>query len=334
MKKYSVYGIGAALLDTEIRVRDEQLAALGVEKGLMTLVDADRRAELLEALSGELVKARHASGGSAGNSLIATALFGSPTFMSCKVAADEEGDIYLEDLERAGVAHSLHQGREPGTTGRCLVLITPDAERSMNTYLGVSETLSVNELDEGALAASEHLYLEGYLVTSASGRAAAVRARELAERHGVRTAISFSDPGIVEHFRDGLREMVGESGLDLVFCNRDEALQWTDAGSLEVAVERMKNTAQRFAITCGKDGALCFDGEELVEIPVHQVHAVDTNGAGDMFAGAFLYAIGRGEPFATAGRFASLAAGKVVSQYGPRLPAADYAALRAEFFGD
>jgi len=334
MKKYSVYGLGAALLDTEIRVNEEQLAALGVDKGLMTLVDEGRRGELLAALEGELVKARHASGGSAGNSLIATALFGSPTFMSCKVAADEEGDIYLQDLERAGVSHPLRERRGPGTTGRCLVLITPDAERSMSTYLGVSETLSVHELDPAALAASDYLYLEGYLVTSPSGREAAIRARTLAAEHGVRTAISFSDPGIVEHFREGLHEMIGEDGLDLVFCNRDEALMWTGARSLEVAVERMKQTSRRFAITCGKDGALCFDGEELVEIPVHRVHAVDTNGAGDMFAGAFLYAIGRGEAFATAGRFASLAAGRIVAQYGPRLPADDYRALRAEFFGD
>jgi sugar/nucleoside kinase (ribokinase family) len=204
----------------------------------------------------------------------------------------------------------------------------------MNTYLGVSETLSVDELDPAALAASEYLYLEGYLVTSPTGRAAAIRARELAAEHGVRTSLSFSDPGIVAHFRDGLREMVGENGVDLVFCNREEALHWTEAKSLEVAVERMKETARSFAITCGKDGALCFDGEELLEIPVHKVHAVDSNGAGDMFAGAFLYAIGRGEAFATAGRFASLAAGRIVAQYGPRLQAHEYAALRAEFFGD
>lgn len=332
MKKYRVYGMGAALLDTEIKVVDDELSELGIEKGLMTLVDEARQAELLEGLQGHLIKANHASGGSAGNSMIATAQFGGPTFMSCKVSGDADGDLYLSDLEAAGVDHPLNGQRCAGTTGKCLVLITPDAERSMNTYLGVSETLSVDELDPGALADSEYLYLEGYLVTSPSGRAAAIRARELAEEAGVRTAISFSDPGIVEHFKDGLREMVG-GGVDLVFCNGEEAKSWTGARTLPDAAQRLSETARQFVITRGGEGALCHDGDALHEIPVHEVHAVDTNGAGDMFAGAFLYAITRGEPFPVAGRFASLAAGKVVSQFGPRLPAAQYTALREEFFG-
>ncbi|MEQ8262104.1 adenosine kinase [Pseudohaliea sp.] len=333
MKKYRVYGMGAALLDTEIKVTDDELGKLGVEKGLMTLVDEARQGELLDGLRGHLIKANHASGGSAGNSMIATAQFGGPTFMTCKVSGDADGDLYLADLESAGVDHPLKGQRCGGTTGKCLVLITPDAERSMNTYLGVSETLSVDELDPDALAASEYLYIEGYLVTSPSGRAAAIRARQLAEAAGVKVAISFADPGIVAHFRDGLAEMVGD-GVDLVFANGDEALKWTGADDLAVAVERMKATAKQFVITRGGDGALCHDGQDAHEIPVHKVHAVDTNGAGDMFAGAFLYAITRGEDFPTAGRFASLAAGKVVSQYGPRLEAQEYTALREEFFGN
>jgi sugar/nucleoside kinase (ribokinase family) len=332
MKKYRVYGMGAALLDTEIKVRDDELAELGVEKGLMTLVDEARQGELLSALQGHLIKANHASGGSAGNSMIATALFGGPTFMSCKVAGDADGDLYLADLEAAGVDHPLRGDRCGGTTGKCLVLVTPDAERSMNTYLGVSETLSTTELDPAALVASDYLYIEGYLVTSPTGRAAAVRARELAEQAGVRTALSFSDPGIVEHFRDGLGEMVG-GGIDLLFCNEAEALAWTGAASLDSATEQLRRTAKTFVVTRGGAGALCFDGERSIEVPVHRVEAVDSNGAGDMFAGAFLYAITRGEDFGTAGRFASLAAGHIVASYGPRLDAPAYARLREEFFG-
>jgi sugar/nucleoside kinase (ribokinase family) len=333
MKKYRVYGMGAALLDTEVKVSDDELSQLGIDKGLMTLVDEARQSELLEGLQGHLIKANHASGGSAGNSMIATAQFGGPTFMSCKVSGDADGDLYLADLEAAGVDHPFRGQRGAGTTGKCLVLVTPDAERSMNTFLGVSETFSVDELDAAALAASEYVYIEGYLVTSPSGRAAAIRARELAEAAGVRVALSFSDPGIVEHFREGLAEMVGD-GVDLVFCNGEEARCWTGADSFELAVERMKATARQFVITRGGDGALCHDGEAAHEIPVHRVQAVDSNGAGDMFAGAFLYALTRGEAFPDAGRFASLAAGRVVTHYGPRLPAADYIALRKEFFGD
>jgi sugar/nucleoside kinase (ribokinase family) len=333
MKKYKVYGIGAALVDTEIKVEDRELDKMAVGKGLMTLVDQERQRELLSHLDDHLVKASHASGGSAGNSMIATAQFGGPTFMSCKVANDADGDIYVADLETAGVDHCLVNGRENGITGKCLVLITPDAERSMNTYLGISETLSVEQLDHNAIADSEYLYIEGYLVTSPTGRAAAVKAREVAQAAGVKTALSFSDPGMVEFFREGMEEIVGER-LDLIFCNEAEALGWAQTDDLQQAIETIKQVANSFVITRGADGAITFDGSELAEIPPHRVQAVDSNGAGDMFAGAFLYAITRGEDFPTAGRFASLAAGKIVANYGPRLPAADYPGLRADFFGD
>ncbi len=333
MKKYVAYGIGAALVDTEIKVTDEELAAMQVDKGMMTLVDEARQAQLLAHLEGHLVKASHASGGSAGNSMIATAQFGGLTFMSCKVASDPDGDIYLADLAAAGVDHCLDGTRDHGTTGKCLVLITADAERSMNTFLGISETLSVAELDPEAIAASEYLYIEGYLVTSPTGLAAAVKAREIAQAAGVKTSLSFSDPGMVEFFREGMAQIVGD-GLDLIFCNEAEALGWGDTDNLDVAIEKLKQVARTFVITRGAAGALTWDGEELADIPPHKVHAVDSNGAGDMFAGAFLYAITRGEDFPTAGRFASLAAGKIVANYGPRLAAADYPALRAEFFGD
>jgi sugar/nucleoside kinase (ribokinase family) len=203
----------------------------------------------------------------------------------------------------------------------------------MNTFLGISETLSTEQLDAEAIAASEYLYLEGYLVTSPTGRAAAVQAREIAEAANVKTALSFSDPGMVEFFREGMEEMVG-AGLDLVFCNEAEAMGWAGTDNLDVAIEKLKEVARCFVITRGARGALAYDGDNMAEIPPHQVQAVDTNGAGDMFAGAFLYAINRGEDFPTAGRFASLAAGKVVANYGPRLSEQAYPALRREFFGD
>ncbi|MEM8561294.1 MAG: adenosine kinase [Pseudomonadota bacterium] len=333
MKKYAAYGIGAALVDTEIKVTDSDLQQMNVDKGLMTLVDEARQEELLGHLSGQMVKAVHASGGSAGNSMIATAQFGAATFMSCKVAADIDGDIYLADLAKAGVDHCLNGGRESGTTGKCLVLITPDAERSMNTFLGISETLSPAQLDAQALAASDYFYVESYLATSPTGLAAAVKGRELAEVAGVKIAVSFSDEGIVQHFREGVSQILGD-GIDLIFCNASEAKAWGETDSLDVAIERLKPLAKAFVITRGAEGAVAFDGTALIDIPSQRVNAVDTNGAGDMFAGAFLYCLNRGEDFATAGRFASLAAGKIVSQYGPRLAPEHYPALRAEFFGD
>ncbi|MEP5766150.1 MAG: adenosine kinase [Halieaceae bacterium] len=332
MKKFKVYGIGNALVDTEIQVEDHELDSMGVEKGLMTLVDEQRQHELSNHLRGHMVAAKRASGGSAANTIIATSRFGGPSYYSCKVASDDNGDFYLADLEAAGVSHNWNAARQSGITGRCLVLISPDAERSMNTYLGISESLGHTELVPEAIQQSDYVYIEGYLVTSPSSRDAAIQARQFAEAHSVKTALSFSDPGMVEFFRDGLREMLGERGVDLLFCNEAEALSWAETDSLQEAVESLKQVAGQFAITLGARGALLFDGSELLEIAGTPTEAIDTNGAGDMFAGAFLYAITHGRDFDTAGRFASLAAARVVSRFGPRLSASEHDELLAEFF--
>lgn len=317
-KKYHVYGIGAALVDTEIEVEDHELIGFGIEKGLMTLVDEERQQTLIEHLEDHLTVARRTSGGSAANSIIALSCFGGKSYYSCKVADDENGRFYLADLAAAGVDHPDGNNLPTGTTGKCLVLITPDAERTMNTYLGISETLGLANLDLSAVTASEFLYLEGYLVTSPTGRTAAIKAREHAEQNGIRTALSLSDPGMVAHFREGLDDMIGE-GVDLLFCNREEAMAWTGQSDMVGVIEAMKSTAATFAITLGSEGALIYDGKSVHEIASTPVTAVDTNGAGDMFAGAFLYGITQGFDYAKAGRLASIAAATVVTQFGPRL---------------
>ena len=330
MTQYSVYAIGAALVDTEIQVNDSDLDTMAVEKGLMTLVDQERQAELMGHLQGHLVGANHASGGSAGNSMIATALFGAPTFMSCKVADDADGDIYLADLESSGVAHSLTNRRGSGTTGKCLVLITPDAERSMNTYLGVSETLSVAEVDDQAIAASDWVYLEGYLVTSPTGHEAALHTRKVAEANNVKTAISFSDPGMVMYFRDNMEQLVGD-GVDLVFCNEAEALEWGSTDNLETALDAIKKVAKSFVVTLGAKGAIAFDGSTSYQVDAHTVEALNTNGAGDMFAGAFLYAVTAGRDFRWAAELANESAARVVGQFGPRLDATEFDSIKQAF---
>jgi len=319
MSQFNVYGLGAGLVDTEIEVTDQDLSEMNVEKGLMTLVDEARQQELISHLEGHLVTAKRASGGSAANSIIAASYFGGSTYYSCKVANDDNGDFYLNDLTAAKVAFDAKADRAQGITGKCLVLITPDAERSMNTFLGVSESLSTDQLNSDAIKNSEYFYYEGYLVTSDTGRAAAIEAREIAEQNSVKTAISFSDPGMVQFFREGIAEMLGD-GVDLLFCNEDEALGWAQTENLDEAVAELKKIAKTFAVTLGSNGALVFDGSETYNIPAHKVDAVDTNGAGDMFAGAFLYGITNGMSFEEAGHLASRSAAKVVSQFGPRLP--------------
>lgn len=322
-KKYHVYAMGAALVDTEIEVSDKDLDNLAIDKGLMTLVDEARQAELLDYLSDHLTASRRASGGSAANTIIAVSAFGGKGFFCGRVADDDNGEFYLNDLAAAGVHFARSEPLPKGTTGKCLVMITPDAERSMNTFLGISESLSESDLDFDAISASEYLYIEGYLATSDTGRGVAVAARKHARANGTKVAVSLSDPGIVRHFGDQLGELIGGK-VDLLFCNRDEALSWTDTETLGEASEALANRTEQFVITLGADGALVFDGNEAVTVPGHAITAVDTNGAGDMFAGAFLYGLSRGMNFARAGELGCLAAAAVVGQFGPRLPVGQY----------
>ncbi len=318
MSLYDIYGIGAALVDTEIEVSDSDLKSFNVDKGVMTLVDQARQNELLDLLSEHLTASKRASGGSAANSIIAASYFGAKTFYSCRVANDDNGAFYLADLTEAGVEYHNDNGSATGITGKCLVMITPDAERTMNTFLGVSETLSEDEIDLEALKSSRYAYLEGYLVTSATGKPAAMKLHDLAKEYGVKTALSLSDPAIVEYFHEGLSEMIGD-GVDILFCNEAEAMAFTKTSSLEEAFEALKAHAKSFAITLGAQGARLFDGKQSIQIAPHPVKAVDSNGAGDMFAGAFLYALSQGQDYLEAGNLASKAASVVVSQFGPRL---------------
>lgn len=325
---YHIYGIGNALVDKEFEVDDAFFTKAGIEKGMMTLIDEQQLASMLDTLSSDYGLKKRACGGSAANTIIGATYFGAKTFYTCNVASDETGDFYVADLKAAGVDTNMDGERDAGVTGKCLVMVTPDAERTMNTYLGITSDLHEKHINEQALAQSEYVYIEGYLVTSDTSRSAAIRVRELARQHGVKAAMTFSDPAMVQFFKDGLIEMLGD-GVDLLFCNEQEAKLLADTDDLNTAVEHLKTVAKTFAITLGSKGALAFDGTTLHEIAPNAVTAVDSNGAGDMFAGAFLYAITHGYGFAAAGRLASAASAQVVSQFGPRLEAAQHAPLKS-----
>lgn len=316
-KKYDVYAIGNALVDMEYEVHDEFFNKHNIDKGLMTLVDEERQNYLLEALG--TAPKKQQCGGSAANTAIASSQFGAKSFYSCKVAKDPIGNFYYQDLQDNGVDSNLqHQDREDGVTGKCLVLITPDAERTMNTFLGITSSISKTQVDAEAIRNSTYMYMEGYLVASHSGREAAVHARRIAEAAGVRTALTFSDVNMVKFFKEGLIEMMGE-GVDLLFCNESEACAFTDTTDLLVAREALKLVAKTFVITQSEKGAMVFDGNSFIQIEPVPVKAIDSNGAGDMYAGAFLYAITHQHDFQAAGKLASMAASRVVSQFGPRL---------------
>ena len=329
MPKYNIYGIGAALVDTEVKVSNAFLARASIDKGVMTLVDEARQAELLGALASEDIQLQRKCGGSVCNSVVAASSLGAKTFFSGKVANDSDGELYINDLQAAGVAfHSA--GQELGITGKCLVMVTDDAERTMNTFLGASEALSGREIDQAALVNSEWFYVEGYLVTDEARAAATKAAAELAKSNGVKIAVSLSDPFVVAVFGDALRAVIG-GGVDLMFCNKDEAMAFTGTESLEAAAEGLKQYSRTFAITDGANGAITFDGNTMNQSKGVEAKAIDTNGAGDMFAGAFLYAITSGKSYAWAADLANDCAARVVAQFGPRLESSEFDVIKAKF---
>lgn len=316
MAKYNVYGVGNALVDIEIETTEDFLKKSNVEKGLMTLVDENRQSELLSHVEGKVHK--RTCGGSAANTMIAVSQLGGKAFYSCKVANDETGDFYFKDLVNNGLSTNLDDQRDSGITGKCLVFVTPDADRTMNSFLGITETFSVNEIKEDELANSKYLYIEGYLVTSDTGRAAAIHAKNHAEKNSVKTAITLSDPGIVGFFKDGFKEMIGD-GVDLLFCNEAEALSFTEEDDLSAAMEELKKYGSTLAVTRGPIGARLWDGEQYIEIEAPKVKAADTNGAGDLFAGAFLYALTHGHSYYEAGNLACHASSRLVTEFNARL---------------
>ncbi len=318
--KYDVYGIGNALVDMEFKVTDEFFSKNSIEKGLMTLVEEDRQAELIQALHAvDNDEIKRQCGGSAANTIIAVSQFGGKSFYSFKIAKDETGEFYLNDIKENGVdSKNTIENLPAGTTGKCMVMVTPDAERTMNTYLGITASLDKEQIDEEALKNSKWLYVEGYLVASPTGQEAAVEAMRIAKANGVKTSLTMSDPNMVKFFKDNMQQIVGD-GLDLIFCNEHEAMDFTGTQTVNDAREKMKDYAKSFVITLGKNGAMIWDGTMFIDIEPHNVEAVDTNGAGDMYAGAFLYGITNGMNYAGAGALASLASSKVVEQYGPRL---------------
>lgn len=313
---FSVYGIGNAMVDIQFRVTSDFLATAGIEKGVMTLIEEDRHHELLRRLGDDVLK--RSSGGSAANTMIAVANLGGKAYYACKVAKDAYGDFYLRDMAEAGVASNRFQGE--GITGKCLVMITDDADRTMNTYLGITGTFGPEQLEPEVIQNSDYLYIEGYLVTSDSGFEAAAAAQAEAHARGTRVSLSLSDPSIVVAFGDRMRALTA-GGVDMLFCNEDEARSFTGSAETDDACAALKTMVGAYAVTCGADGAVVWDGSGRFHSPGFGVDAVDTNGAGDMFAGAYLFGVTHGFDAEHSAKLANYASMRVVAQYGPRLEA-------------
>jgi len=320
MKNYDVYGIGNALVDTEYEVDDAFLEHAKLPKGIMTLIEEDDRQRLIQLLEDEHehLAIKQAGGGSAANTMVIVAQLGGSAFYSCKVANDSTGDFFVKDLADAQVDTNLGPDREAGATGQCISMVTPDAERTMTTCLGITNFLSTKELNPEALKNSSTLYIEGYLVSSVTGFQAALEAQAIARNAGVKVSLTLSDPAMVENFKANYEQLLN-NGVDLLFCNHDEARLLTGADTPDDCVTALKEVAPTFVMTCGNAGSIAWDGDRVISTEGVPTKAVDTTGAGDIFAGAFLFALSRGEDFSTANQLANRSASLLVSSFGARL---------------
>lgn len=314
MSQYDVYGLGNALVDIQYQVDVAFFEEMEIDKGVMTLIEEDRQQALIGALGGK--EMARSSGGSAANTMIALANCGGNGYYACKVAEDADGDFYLKDLSAADVA-SNPSNRAEGITGKCLVMITDDADRTMNTFLGITSTFGPEQIEESVIADSQYIYIEGYLVAADGGFEAAQVAQKFAQANNTKVALTISDPFIVSVFKERMTALV-DAGVDMLFCNEDEAKMLTDTETTADAIDVLSTRTNGFAVTCGADGARVRDGGDVLHSPGFSVDAVDTNGAGDSFAGAYLFAVTNGYDTAQAAKLATYVSSRVVSKYGPR----------------
>jgi sugar/nucleoside kinase (ribokinase family) len=316
-------GIGNALVDVIAHSTDDFLTNFGLVKGSMTLIDTERAVELYGALSGAV----EMSGGSAANTMCGVASFGGHAAYVGKVDADDLGDVFGHDMRAVGVSFFGGGVAQEVPTGRCVIVVTPDAERTMNTYLGVSSTLSIGDIDEDAVAGGAVLYMEGYLFDRDDAKAAFRHAADIAHANGRTVSLTLSDSFCVDRHRDDFRALVADR-VDLLFGNEDELMQLYQLSSFDDAVSELRSQCAMAAITRGADGCVIVTADEVIEVPAVPVaHVVDTTGAGDLFAAGFLHGLTTGSDLQECGRLGSIAAAEVISHVGPR-PLVDLRTLK------
>jgi sugar/nucleoside kinase (ribokinase family) len=311
-----VYGVGNALVDVQVRVEEDFIVRMGLKKGHMELVDARRQAQVLAALTRHAIN--RCSGGSAANTVVGVAELGGRAAYCGKVGDDELGRFYRDDLDAVGVRFGGATAADP--TGTALVLITPDAQRTMLTCLGASSLLDASDVQAAALDGCAYLYVEGYLLPGESTRRAALAAIRAAKARGIRVALTVSDPFVVAQSAGLLSELI-DGPVDLLFCNELEAAALVGTNDMVECARALHRRATNVALTLGAKGSVLMHEDTLHPIEGVQVEAVDTTGAGDMYAAGILYGLTHGLSWPEAGRLASHAAARVVSTLGARLPA-------------
>jgi sugar/nucleoside kinase (ribokinase family) len=312
--QFDVVGIGNALVDVLTHEEHAFIDAHGLERGAMTLIDTDR-AETLYASMGQGIEV---SGGSAANTISGIASFGGRAAYIGRVRDDQLGTVFAHDLRSTGVTFRCPPATDGPPTGRCLIVVTPDAQRTMNTYLGSSEFLGPEDVDGDLIATAKITYLEGYLFDRPEAHEAYWKASRVAHDAGRRVSLTLSDTFCVERHQQAWRLLVTDQ-VDVLFANEGEAMALYDVSSLDEVIQHVQADVEIAAITCGPKGSLVVHRDEVTEIPAHPVpQVVDTTGAGDLYAAGFLYGLTNGRSLEACGRLGSVAASAVLGHTGAR----------------
>ncbi len=324
--RYDVLGIGNAIVDVIAPAEDDFLVAQGMHKGSMTLIDEARAAAIYDAMG----PATESSGGSAANTIVGVASFGARAAFVGKVKDDELGRTFMHDIRSSRVAFDVKPANGGPATARSYILVTPDGERTMNTFLGAARDLTPADVDEAAVASAAVIYLEGYLWDQPQAKAAFVKAAEIAHKHGRQVALTLSDSFCVDRYRPEFLDLIKRGTVDILFANEHELHSLYQTADFDTGLRALQEDARLAVVTRSAKGCVVVssEGVEAVNaVPVEQV--VDFTGAGDLFAAGFLVGLARKHDLRDAARLGALAAAEVIQHVGAR-PAVSLKALAAD----
>ena len=322
---YDVIAIGNAIVDVMAACNDADIAQLGLAKGGMTLVDTDRAKELYDAMG----PAREISGGSAANTLAGLAALGAKCAFIGQVAEDQLGEVFAHDIRAGGIAFDTAARESDPPTARCLIFVTPDGQRTMNTFLGASQFLPATALDDATIAAASILYLEGYLWDPEEPRKAMRRAIAAARNAGRKVAFTLSDAFVISRHGDDFRALIEAGEIDILFANEHELAALTGLDDFDTGLAQLSAKVPTVVVTRSENGAHAVSGGEHAHVPAEPIDkVVDTTGAGDLFAAGFLFGHVRGRSLADSLTLGAICAAEIISHYGAR-PEADLQELVA-----
>jgi sugar/nucleoside kinase (ribokinase family) len=324
--RFDVLGIGNAIVDVIARAEDDFLVRQGMNKGAMTLIDEERAEQIYEAMG----PAVEVSGGSAANTIVGVASLGGSAAFVGKVRDDGLGRVFAHDIRAVGVSFDTPPAFDGASTGRCYVLVTPDGERTLNTYLGAAQDLHQNDIDSEAVAGAAITYLEGYLWDPKNAKDAFLKAASIAHDARRHVALSLSDAFCVDRWRDEFLHLVRTGTIDMLFANESELRSLYQTADFDTAAAALRKDARLAIVTRSEKGCVILAADKIAEVPACQVErVVDTTGAGDLFAAGFMFGLARGFDYETCGRLGAIAAAEVIQHLGAR-PETDLKALAQE----